>query len=222
MKLLLTSNGVTNDSIATALFKLVGKAARDTSIAFVPTAVLAATGDKSWFVNDLYNLKKLGLKHLDIVEISSVPKEVWLPKMRAADVLFFSGGNTAFLMYWINKSGLGELLNDLLSTRVYAGISAGSIIASPTIVMSSKKTLPFFAPDELQFFNEKGLGLVKFYLRPHLNSPHQPVSAENYLREKALQVPGVIYGIDDQTAVSVIDGVVEIVTEGNYIILNKK
>lgn len=38
MKLLLTSGGLTNDSIANALFELVGKKPEDTKVVFIPTA----------------------------------------------------------------------------------------------------------------------------------------------------------------------------------------
>ena len=53
MKLLLTSGGITNKSIADALFELVGKKPEDTALVFIPTAANVETGDKSWFINDL-------------------------------------------------------------------------------------------------------------------------------------------------------------------------
>src|SRR5680860_576655 len=128
MKLLLTSNGLSNQSIVNALFELTGKPASETTIVFIPTAMNVARGGKNWFINDLYNIKKQGFKFIDIVDISALPKEIWLPKIESGDVLFFSGGNTYHLMYWLKESGLAELLPELLKTRVYAGISAGSII----------------------------------------------------------------------------------------------
>jgi len=38
MKLLLTSDGLTNNSIANALFSLTGKKPEETTVVFVPTA----------------------------------------------------------------------------------------------------------------------------------------------------------------------------------------
>ena len=104
MKLLLTSAGITNPSIAKALFELVGKKPEDTSLVFIPTASNLETGDKTWVADDLRNLKKQNFKAIDIVDISAVEKSVWLPKMEAADVLFFEGGNTYHLMEWMQKS----------------------------------------------------------------------------------------------------------------------
>ena len=50
MKLLLTSGGITNKSIADALFDLVGKKPEDTSLVFIPTASNVEKGDKGWLL----------------------------------------------------------------------------------------------------------------------------------------------------------------------------
>jgi dipeptidase E len=169
MKLLLTSDGITNPSIAKALFELVGKQPSETSIAFIPTAMNVAQGDKSWFADDLYNIKNLGLKNLDIVDISALPKNVWLPKLQQADVLFFSGGNSVHLMRWIKESGLKDLLPDFLKTKVYASISAGSTSTAPDLTLSSPKVKAYYK-ENFGYENNEGLGLVDFYVQAHLNS----------------------------------------------------
>jgi dipeptidase E len=220
MKLLLTSGGLTNKSIAKALFDLVGKSAQQTAIAFIPTAAIAEAGDKSWFITDLVNIKNQDVKRIDIVDISALPREVWLPRLEHADVLFFSGGNTPHLMHWLHVSGLAEMLPALLRTRIYAGISAGSIVTAPTLALSSKTSEPFKYEDDLQY-DGKGLGLVNFHVRPHLNSPSFPKAQKEYLQEKAKEVPEKIYGLDDQSALKVVDGVVEIVSEGETIVFNE-
>ena len=135
MKLLLTSGGITNASIAHALFDLVGKKSEDTSLAFIPTASNVEVGDKTWLIDDLINLKKQNFKSVDIADISVVGQEVWLPKLEAADVIFFEGGDTFHLMEWINKSGLVSLLPDLLKTKVYVGVSAGSMVACKNLAL---------------------------------------------------------------------------------------
>src|SRR3989338_7932302 len=110
MKLLLTSAGLTNASIANALFDLVGKKPEDTSLFFIPTAANVGSSDKEWLIDDLYNIKKQNFKNIDIVDISALPKEIWQPRLEEADVLFFGGGNTPHLMRWIIESGLKEIL----------------------------------------------------------------------------------------------------------------
>src|SRR3989344_6928319 len=98
MKLLLTSGGITNQSIAKALFDLVGKKPEDTSLVFVPTAANVETENKDWFINDLINLKKQNFKSIFITDISAVPESIWRPQMEKADILFFEGGDTYYLM----------------------------------------------------------------------------------------------------------------------------
>ena len=135
MKLLLTSGGITNKSIAKALFDLVGKKPEDTSLVFVPTASNIEKGDKDWLIDDLVNLKKQNFKQIDIADISAVGKEIWLPKMEEADVLFFEGGNSYYLMEWMNKSGLTKILPELLKTKVYVGLSAGSMVTGKDLAL---------------------------------------------------------------------------------------
>ena len=216
MKLLLTSSGVTNKSITKALFDLVDKKPKDTFISFIPTAANFEKGDKGWFINDLNNLRNLALKGIDIVDISALPKEIWLPRLEVADVLFFSGGNTSHLMHWINKSGLVEFLPKLLETRVYGGISAGSIVTNPTLALSSDDKKIYYE-EKTGYRSEAALHFVDFYIRPHLNSPHFSHAREEVLREISKNFDGTIYGLDDQSALKVVDGKVEVVSEGMWV-----
>lgn len=214
MKLLLTSNGLSNQSIANALFELTGKPASETVIVFIPTAMNVARGSKDWFINDLNNIKKQGFKFIDIVDISALPQETWLPKIKNGDVLFFSGGNTYHLMYWLKKSGLSELLPDLLKTRVYAGISAGSIVTNPSLASTSDDKRKYYK-ENFGYSSETALNFVDFYIYPHFNSPKHLHSREEFLRKISEETKKVVYGLDDESALKVVDGLVTVVTEGN-------
>jgi len=213
MKLLLTSNGLSNDSIARALFELVGKPAAETTLVFIPTAMNVARGDKGWFINDLYNIKKQGCKFIDIVDISALPKDIWLPKIERADVLFFSGGNTFHLMRWLKESGLAELLPELLKTRVYAGISAGSMVTNPSLALTPDDKREYYK-DNFAYSDEEALHFVDFYIYPHFNAPGKPLARKEGLTERAKELGQTLYALDDQSALKVVDGNVEIVTEG--------
>jgi len=219
MKFLLTSSGLTNQSITRALFDLVGKAPSEIVIAFIPTAMNVDEGDKGWFVDDLNNIKKQKVKYLDIVDISALPKEVWLPRLEAADVLFFSGGNTSHLMKCLKESGLAAILPDMLKTRVYAGISAGSMVTNPMITLSNKDKKLYYEK-VFGYSNEEGMHLVDVYIRPHLNSRFFPEVNKNYLEGMAKDFDFPIYALDDQSAITVVDGRVEVVTEGEYLRLD--
>ncbi len=218
MKLLLTSSGLTNKSISDALLDLVGKKAEEISLVFIPTAANIEKGDKSWLENDLVNIKKQNFKSVDIVDISAVDESVWRPKFEKADVLFFGGGNTYYLMEWINKSGLAKILPELLKTKVYVGLSAGSMVTNKDL---SLKISQIVYEEDLDKEEMAGLNFVDFYFLPHLNSPYYPKLREKNIKEIAKDIPGVIYALDDNSALKIIDGKVEIISEGEYLVLNK-
>ena len=218
MKLLLTSGGITNKSIAKALFELVGKKPEDTTLAFIPTAANIEAGDKDWLIDDLISLKNLNLKSIDIVDISAIPKELWKPRLESANVLFFEGGDEFYLMEWINKSGLINFLPDLLKTRVYVGLSAGSMVTSKDLALEIYKIV--YEEEAVEKENLAGLGFVDFYITPHFNSPWYPKKTEENLRKLLQGFRHKTYALDDQSALKVVDGKVEIISEGKYLEFN--
>ena len=211
MKLFLTSGGLTNNTLIRAFNDLVGLPNEQVKIAFIPTAANFESGDKSWLINDYSNLKKQKYS-VDIVDISALPKEVWLPRLEEANVIFVGGGNTFHLMHWVEKSGLKEILPELLKTRVYAGISAGSCIAGPTIYNSVQNLFGERYGLEIK----EGTGLVNFQIIPHLNSPYFTKIREENLETASKDLTEPVYALDDNSAVVVDDAKVEIVSEGKW------
>ena len=221
MKLLLTSGGITNQSMRDELFALAGKSASELSIAFIPTAANVETEDKTWLVKDFVAFESLQLKLFDIVDIAALSRDLWQSRLEAVDVLVFGGGHTSYLMQKIRQSGLADILPKLLESRVYVGISAGSMVTAPTLLPPGAQL--FFYPDETGKHNEeKGLGFVDFCVRPHLNSPHFPKVINENLEQLAKEFPEPIYAIDDQTAISFVNGDIKIITEGEYKVYNQR
>ena len=168
MKLLLTSGGLTNSSIAKALFDLTGKKPEETTLVFIPTASNVEAGDKGWLIADLLNLQKQNFRSIEITDISAVDENIWKTSLENADVLFFEGGNTYHLMRWLNKSGLTKLLPELLKDKVYVGVSAGSMVTNPDLAL--KLSQQIYEEDMLETEEIAGLNFVDFYFLPHLNS----------------------------------------------------
>lgn len=228
MKLFLTSGGITNDTLARELEDLTGKKFEDLKIAFIPTAAFCEAGNKDWLVLDMYRLIERGAK-VDIVDIAHLSHADILQRLEWADVIFVGGGNTFYLSYWMQEARLFDILPGLLKNRVYAGISAGSMIASKTIRTASQAYKSQHLYDEAyeEFgpagqSSAKSMEWVDFAFRPHLNSRYFPGVNIDTMQVIADRFNTRVYVMDDQCAVKVEDHEVSIVGEGESYILESK
>lgn len=214
MKFLLTSSGNTNKSIENALLELLGKPFNKSRLAFIPTAANIEEDISGWLNNDINNFRKLGFEALDVIDIAEVKKDVWFPVFEKADVLVFGGGNEQYLREWIKRVGLDELLPDFLKTRVYVGISAGSMVTTKTLSLNDSGKLYYEKFDREGHVD--GLDYVDFEIRPHLNSDYFPQVRIDVLEKIASEVGHTFYAIDDDTAIKVVDNKISIVSEGKW------
>ena len=214
MRLLLTSAGIQNAEIGNAIVRLVKKPVSDIKIVFIPTA---ATEWAAWIEEDVKHFQEFGFKSLEIVDISKMSKDKWLPYFEAADLLCFGGGSEFRLMHYVQESGLGTILHELMKTKVYMGISAGSMIACPTLFVDVSHRLYNESTDLTS--NVKGFGFVNFQFFPHLNSAFFPITEKTATEwaEKSL-LP--TYATDDMTAIEVNNGIVTVVGTGVHIEVN--
>jgi len=218
MKLLLTSAGISNETIAKAFFAMVGKKPEEIFLAFIPTASNIEKGNKVWLIDDLVNLRNLGIGSISIVDISAVGRDIWEPQLQEADVLYVEGGNTFHLMEWVRASHLNELLPDLLATKVYVGVSAGSMIMSPDLILNVSQGL--HKKDLERTENMQGLGLIDGYVLPHFNSPHFSIRNKENVLQAVAHLDSKIYALDDDSALELIDRKVRIISEGDFLEIN--
>lgn len=220
MKLLLTSAGLSNQSIIKGLQELVVKPFSELKIAFIPTAANLEEGDKQdWFIKDLINLKELKFNSIDIVDISALPKEIWLARLEEADIIYVEGGNTYHLIYWFNQSGLSEVIPELLKSRVYIGVSAGTLVATPSILNSKSEEV--FAEKIHQKISDKGLSLFNYMVEPHINSVWFSESTFENLEKKSKDYKYPIYCLDDNSAIKIDGNKVELISEGEWKLFDK-
>ncbi|HVU77496.1 MAG TPA: Type 1 glutamine amidotransferase-like domain-containing protein [Gaiellaceae bacterium] len=215
MKLLLTSAGVKNRAIEDALVELLGKPISESSALCIPTGSYGHhnfTG--AWrFVsgNSPLRMTQLGWGSLGVLELTALPsldEELWVPAVREADVLLAGGGDGTYLAHWLRESGLAGLLPSLTDT-VWVGLSAGSMALTPRIGEDFMTWKPPSGGD-------RTLGVVDFSIFPHVDHPDLP---ENTMAEAERWAAGLgnpAYAIDDDTAIKVVDGAVELVTEGHW------
>lgn len=214
MKLFLTSAGFTNKIISDALLELAGKPFKNLNLVFVPTAANVESGGKEWLITDLHNCLKLNFKKIEIVDIAAVEKNIWLPQIEEADVIMLGGGNSRYLMKQLKRSGLDKLLPELLKTKVYVGISAGSMVAGKGLSLSSDAVL--YYENVGQFKKYASLGFVNLSIRPHFNSKFFPMVTEKILEKMAKEIPEPVYALDDNSAIIVNGDKISVVSEGKW------
>src|ERR1700710_1886831 len=216
MKLLLTSAGISNTSIRNALVDLLGKPISEASALFIPTAIYAIAGGADIIRKVICGslgdpFCELGWKSLGLLELTALPsikQELWVPMLQETDALLVGGGDCQYLTYWMQQSGLATLLPSLLRKTVYVGLSAGSMVMTRFGTTYGNHTLPAES--------DKSLGLVDFALHPHLDHEWFPENSLASLEKLAATIPVPSYAIDDETAIKVIDGTAEVVSEGQW------
>ena len=215
MKLLLTSGGVTNTSIRRALVDLLGKPTADATALCIPTAQwghpMCGPVSARGFVSGMPpwgGLTSMEWKSLGLLELSALPTvgaERWVPWVEEADVLLVDGGDATYLSHWMRESGLADLLPAMADT-VWVGVSAGSMVMTPRIGADFVHWPS--APDD------RALGVVDFSIFPHLDvfPSNTMAEADRWARD----IGGPAYLLDDQSAIKVTNGTVEVVSEGNW------
>jgi dipeptidase E len=227
MKLLLTSSGISNLSISDALVELLGKPIAESSALFVPTAIYPFPGGagRAWQAicgRAQSPLCELGWKSLGVLELTALPtirEDSWVPAVREVDALLVWGGDVLYLHHWMRQSGLADLLPSL-SELVYVGVSAGSIVVTP-YNCDAEFDLEFVPTgSDMAMDAETALGLVDFTLYPHLDREDMPDTAMANIERWAAGIPVPTYAIDDETAIKVVDGTVDVISEGNWKLFN--
>ena len=221
MKLLLTAGGVTNPSIRDALVDLLGKPIAESSALCIPTAMyghpMAGPGVKVWqFISGRSEnpMVDLGWKSVGVLELTALPsidRDRWVPMVQEADVLLVAGGDALYLCHWMRQSGLTDLLPSLHET-VWVGLSAGSMVMTPRIGEDFVQWRPPAGDDTT-------LGIVDFSICPPVAPDGMPGNSMAFAERWAAGLGVPAYAMDDQTAIKVVDGTVEVISEGNWKLL---
>ena len=154
---------------------------------------------------------ELGWKSLGVLELTALPSieaERWVEWVRETDVLLVNGGDALYLCHWMRESGLADMLPSLNET-VWVGLSAGSMVMTPWIGEDFVQWRPPTGDDST-------LGIVDFSICPHLADEGMPGNSMAEAEEWAAGISGPAYAIDDDTAIQVVDGTVEVVSEGHW------
>jgi dipeptidase E len=239
MNLLLTSSGITNNSIRDALVDLLGKPIAESNALFIPTAIYPFPGGAgmAWQAicgSHSSRLAQLGWKSIGLLELTALPgidKNAWVPSVEEADALLFWGGDPVYLSYWMRQSGLTELFPSLRPEALYVGVSAGSMAASATFCetyhdapvgkanLLKSEEIVFDTPNgEIRrtLVTAQGAALAHFALIPHFEHKDHLDASRSNAEKWAAKLPVPVYAIDDETAIRVSDGSIEVISEGQW------
>ncbi|MEI7478713.1 MAG: Type 1 glutamine amidotransferase-like domain-containing protein [Actinomycetes bacterium] len=223
MKLLLTSNGISNATIRTGLVDLLGKPIEESSALLVVSGMHPFAGGSTRVVDlikgtSANKLCGIGWKSLGLLEptaLASVRREVLSEELAQADALLVFGGHVAFLAHWMRQCGLAELLPKL-DNLVYVGVSAGAIVTTPFNCDAEFNAVTLPEDTDIPTAVDGGLGFVDFTTWVHVGNP-DPMFSDHTLKNTesfANEVGARTYALDDESALSVQNGVVTILTEG--------
>ncbi|MEB3025467.1 MULTISPECIES: Type 1 glutamine amidotransferase-like domain-containing protein [unclassified Parvimonas] len=153
---------------------LIKEEIENKKVVFIPTASIneGYTG----YVGSARKLfKKMGA-NLTEIDISKEDFKTIEAVFEETDIIYFTGGNSFFLIDQLRKTGVDKLLKkELKKGKLMIGESAGSVICAPSIsyieIMDEK-------PEDYSQFDDNGLNLIDFYVLPHyLTSPFKKITA---------------------------------------------
>ena len=174
-------------------------------VAFIPTASIHE-GYTGYVGSARTVFKKLGAE-LTEIEISTANASDITQVFDAADIIYFTGGNSFFLIDQLRKTGTDTLLKQQLEKgKLFIGESAGAIVCAPELSYIEKMD-PI--PENYSQSDYTGLGLINFYVLPHyLTAPFKKVTADIMQLFSNIE----LCAINNAQALSVKDGVRKLVS----------
>lgn len=203
MKLLMCSEGFHTQNTVEACAKIVGKPAKDISVAVINEAYAVDSGDKYWAIDNLHNAATNFKGGIDLINLLALSPPEIVTRIAPHDVIFVIGGNMDYLMRTFDASGFSDLLPNFLKNKVYVGSSAGSIILGgrlPTQIY----TEVYGGPRD-KWEVERYLGVVDFAFLSHLDSTTFPNNRAEILERVCRDIDFPVYSLRDDSAI-VIDG----------------
>ncbi|MFJ2542329.1 Type 1 glutamine amidotransferase-like domain-containing protein [Microbacterium sp. NPDC087589] len=219
MRMLLTSNGVSNALIRDTLVDLVGKPIADSRVVVVLDAILGFPGDSSALVGHLERLRALGWAEFDIASLFAGPRSLVESRLRSADVILGYGGSNLWLAHAWAATGLAPVLAELLQEKVYVGWSAGSMIF-PRLL--SRWPEAFDDQEEFDMFELEAVApaapLFDWFFMGHLGADWMPEDAEALAARGAARTQSPVWFVDDESALLVRDPTADpvIISEGHW------
>jgi len=203
MKLLLTSTGLTNESVKK--FFISRFDALDNKTACIVTS--GRNEEEQFYIDgSIKELESLGIK---VVEFNVAKHESFV-NFPLFDIYYICGGNTFYILDRMRKTGVDKILiNAVKKGKFYLGVSAGSIIPGPDIEVAGLGD-----PNDVNLEDLTGLKIVPYIITPHYNQKEESDMEAFKEKRKGEQV----IALTDDQAIFVEDGkmVLKILGSGTF------
>jgi len=183
------------------IIRLSGK--KNPRLLFIPTA--SSDSEMYWRHVQKYFGRFLKCKTEVLFLIREEPANSDIhSKILDADVIYVGGGNTLLMMRIWRRLGIDKLLKSAYENgTVLSGISAGAICWFDS---GHSDSMSFYNPQDWQYLNVRGLGLIKGIHCCHYNSQTRGVPRRKHFREMIRTVGGIGIAIENNCAIEFIDG----------------
>lgn len=149
------------------------------TVTYIPTAGLAEEAE-GMVEAEAKILESIGLT-VEVLEVSSVSPVRTADRLTQNDIIYVGGGNTFFLLQELRRSGADQIITrEVNRGKLYIGESAGAVIACPDIGYCAGMDSSEKAPELADY---TGLGLVDFYIVPHIGNAEMGEAARKAVEE---------------------------------------
>jgi dipeptidase E len=169
VKLFLYSSFQISPENSAALNRLVGKDPKEITIAAIENATDIIDDAKDWVADSRNSLITHG-GQVEVVDLRNWQKNPagLREKLASKDVIWLCGGHTFYLRWMLKKTGADSIIKELVQQgKVYAGWSAGAVVAGPTLRLFDRFDDPKDAPEAVW----DGLGLTNIVTVIHMDNP---------------------------------------------------
>jgi len=168
MKLFLSSLAL-SDKLTPEFVCLVGKPEKDITVAYVQNAADPyPEGKRAWVEEERITMQSHRFT-VELIDLEAYRNKLPELKTRLSgkDVIWFGGGNIYYIRWLLEDTGIDKLVVELIKQGViYAGCSAGAIIAGPTLKHFETADDPDDAPEVIL----GGLHLTGTVVVPHMDN----------------------------------------------------
>lgn len=189
MKLFLTSAGFTNQAISKVFLEQLSRPASESRVLIV---AYAQGLEEEFYINESkQEIQQLGFEN---IVVANMHTSIDVTTLGDFDVVYVCGGNTFAILKKLRETGLGDfIIRQVRNGAIYVGVSAGSIIAGPSVEIAGWGSEG--DKNEIGLQDLTGFNLVGIEVFPHF---HEELRSE--VEEFKKKVPYKVFELtNDQT-----------------------